>query len=811
MSIAIAQEHVIPAPELRGAALQLGSCHDTEVCLDGPGGCIAGETLMYNPVTGEHTPIKELYEKRIAPIVQTLMGAIQADVPFRKGVADLYRVTLASGRQCIVTGNHRFLTPDGWRFLSACAPGSQFLISAPCPHPTTEVLGPLVSPQDALRLSQTPLSSQERYSEDCCPDDVLPLSGQDTALIAAPSPVDALSHNRVYLCEDAQDFLLLHSHQHQEFSLPSRSSYLQAWTDKACTQSHAQSETSLLIDALCRYDERFQKAMYPLSPTAQSLLDGDNTPLRALSLAGYRPVQERQSRDEVVNLTPGQLAQCYVSSDTTQECAETPLESYVCNPSCNTSNNIVSSTNYDCTIQLDTLSSIEYERTDEYFDLHVPIAEHYLAEGMWHHNTGKTYAILYYIHLLLLTYPGAKWLVCRKYNVDLAGSAMATYQNDVLDPNEGVYYYGGSKVKPAGYIYPNGSFLAVSGLDRPSKLKSFECDGVYINEATEIDVDDLEIARMRLRKGVIPWQQIVMDTNPDAPTHWLNQRMNEGHTTRLLSRHEDNPRYYDAKAGEWTEEGKKYIFGILEGLTGVRYARYRLGLWAAAEGIVYEQSWDRQRNIIRREAIPRDWPRYLWIDFGYTNPFVCLWAAQDPDGRLIVYRQIYKTKTLVEEHARQIAISSGWFHLLPKTHDKYKDKPAEWADPLPRDVICDHDAEGRATLEAHLGLYTTPAKKTISDGIQAVDIRLRAAGDGKPRLMFMEGSLVERDAELAKMKLPTCTEDETEVYIWDTKQGRKKGEEPVDANNHGWDASRYGVAYMDLVPNTISYFKDIWA
>ena len=49
--------------------------------------------------------------------------------------------------------------------------------------------------------------------------------------------------------------------------------------------------------------------------------------------------------------------------------------------------------------------------------------------------------------------------------------------------------------------------------------------------------------------------------------------------------------------------------------------------------------------------IPRDWPRYLAIDFGYTNPFVCLWAAKDTDGRLFIYRQIYKTKTLVEDHA----------------------------------------------------------------------------------------------------------------------------------------------------------------
>src|SRR5260221_3029659 len=158
------QELRIPAPELRGAALALGSCTDREVCIEGSAGCVAGETRLYNPVTGEHTSIRELYEQQKAPIVQTLMGAMQADVPFRKGVADLYRVKLASGRECIVTGNHLCLTPDGWRFASSCLPSQRLLVSAPCHQESTEVLVPSVSQQDALHLSRIPLSSQERYS-----------------------------------------------------------------------------------------------------------------------------------------------------------------------------------------------------------------------------------------------------------------------------------------------------------------------------------------------------------------------------------------------------------------------------------------------------------------------------------------------------------------------------------------------------------------------------------------------------------------------------------------------------------------------
>lgn len=409
-------------------------------------------------------------------------------------------------------------------------------------------------------------------------------------------------------------------------------------------------------------------------------------------------------------------------------------------------------------------------------------------------GTGKTFGILYYIHLLLLKYPGAKALIARKYAIDLAASVLATYQEQILDPREGIHYFGGSRAKPACFEYPNGSMIILAGLDRPARVRSLECDLVYINEATECTIDDIEFCRMRLRKGVIPWQQVIMDTNPDAPTHHLNQRMNSGTTIRILSRHEDNPRYYDAQAQDWTEEGRNYIFGILEGLTGVRYARYRLGLWSAAEGTVYEDAYDRARNVIKPFEIPLEWPRYLSIDFGYTNPFVCKWYAKDNDGRLYVYREIYKTKTLVEDHALLIKKLSRWGEAR--------------GEPYPREVVADHDAEGRGTFERHTGLYTRAARKSVSDGIQAVATRLRPAGDGKPRLLYFENCLVERDTELAKLKRPTCSIEEFDTYIWDPSA--KKGEQPKKQDDHGMDADRYMIAYFDLGVNEVTYYPSIW-
>ena len=401
-------------------------------------------------------------------------------------------------------------------------------------------------------------------------------------------------------------------------------------------------------------------------------------------------------------------------------------------------------------------------------------------------GSGKTLAALFKIHIGLLLYPNSKALIMRKTNTALTGSALATYRA-MIQPQERIVYFGGNKVKPAAFQYPNGSLLLVSGLDHPEKIKSMEIDRAYINEALECTQEDIEFVRSRMRNGKTPYHQLIMDVNPGPPTHWLNQRMNAGITTRLVSVHKDNPRYFDTVTNDWTAEGKQYIFETLAGLTGVRRARLFLGQWASAEGGIYEDVWNPAIHLIDRFTIPAAWPRYLSVDFGFTHAFVCQWHAEDPDGRLYRYREIYKTKTLVEDHAKVIRDVSRWGQ--------------DGGDPIPRAVICDHDAEDRATLERYLNLYTISAHKAVSPGLQAVAVRMRPAGDGKPRIFLLRDSLVERDPELVDKKLPTCTEEEIEGYRWDTRQGMKKGDQPIKEMDHGCDGLRYACSHLDLGGN----------
>lgn len=395
-------------------------------------------------------------------------------------------------------------------------------------------------------------------------------------------------------------------------------------------------------------------------------------------------------------------------------------------------------------------------------------------------GTGKTFACLFKLHAQAMKYAGMRGLILRKTQVSLTASALVTYTTRVLgaDPRAfGVTFFGGSKIRPAQFVYPNGSTIVIGGLDKASKVMSTEYDVIYVNEATELSLEEWELIGSRLRAGNMAYTQLLADANPGPPSHWLNQRCESGLTMRLLSRHRDNPILWDSAIDAWTDAGERYVVDRLGKLTGVRRLRLVEGIWAAAEGMIYEE-FDPAIHVVDRFPIPAEWPRYWVIDFGYVHPFVWQWWALDPDGRAYCYREIYRTERLVVDHVADGLAASG-------------DEPG------PRVVITDHDAEDRATFERAARRKTTPAVKNVSAGIQLVANRLRPAGDGRPRLFYLRDSVLARDRSLVEQGLPTSTIEEYASYIWDTRSGRRKGEEPVKEHDHGMDTTRYFVMHLD--------------
>jgi hypothetical protein len=443
-------------------------------------------------------------------------------------------------------------------------------------------------------------------------------------------------------------------------------------------------------------------------------------------------------------------------------------------------------------------------------------------------GTGKSRGCLEKIHAACLRKPHVRALIVRKTATSLTSTALVTYREQVALEAilvGDVEWYGGSAQEAAQYRYTNGSSITIGGMDKPSKIMSSEYDLIYVQEGIELTVDDWEALLSRLRNGKLSYHQLMADTNPAHPAHWLKLRSDAGDLEIMFSTHEENPRYFteieEADGSvryEMTPEGAAYINGVLGSLTGVRKERFRYGRWVSAEGAIYGDVWDEGLCVINRtdeDGVPvigKDWTRYWVVDFGVRHPFVMQCWAEDPEGRLYRYREIYMTGRMVEDHAKQMMREVT--RVVPgkeKFLDKHPDGPVYdvdkgwrvWTEPRPALVICDHDAEGRMTLERYLGMSTVPARKEVLEGIERVAIRMRPGVDGTPGLYFLRDSTVELDTSLADRRMPTSTEAEIPGYVWKPDPtGQNRKEEPLKVMDDGCDCVRYLVAEIDLGPGS---------
>lgn len=396
-------------------------------------------------------------------------------------------------------------------------------------------------------------------------------------------------------------------------------------------------------------------------------------------------------------------------------------------------------------------------------------------------GTGKTRGVLNFLHCLCDDYPNLRVLIMRARRSDLTESTLVTFEQEVLAADgRSKLAEGVQRKQRHSYKYPNGSEIVLAGLDRsPTKVRSSAWDIIYANEASELQEASYEEASSRLerpgRSSRFGW--LISDTNPAWPTHWLKKRCDAGRAVLWTTLHKANPAMWTRQG--WTPAGLRYL-AKLDTLTGHRLQRLRYGRWVAAEGAVYD-AFNPQIHVCRPFEIPYSWTRYRVVDFGFTNPFVVQWWAQDPDGRLYRYREMYRTRTTVANWAGKILDASGPERLYDAT-------------------VADHDREDRQTLH-DAGILTIPAHKAVLPGIEAVQNRLAVQADGKPRLMFFPDDFAlwgGRDDSLSGEGKPTSTLEEVESYRWAVaREGKAAREEPVKLHDHGMDAMRYLVAHAD--------------
>ena len=197
--------------------------------------------------------------------------------------------------------------------------------------------------------------------------------------------------------------------------------------------------------------------------------------------------------------------------------------------------------------------------------------------------------------------------------------------------------------------------------------------------------------------------------------------------------------------------------------SGVFYKRYILGLWAMAEGIIYDM-FDVDKHVKKVIANLYNSGRYVSIDYGTQNATVFLLWNRGVDGKWYCIREYYY---------------SGRDNAKQRTDAEYvKDFKAFLGGMKVKAVIVDPSAASFIAALRQAGYPVLKAKNDVEDGIRLVGTLLN-----QEKIVF-SAACVNTIKEFAS-------------YIWDAKAADRGEDAPIKQHDHAMDAVRY-FCYMVL-------------
>lgn len=209
--------------------------------------------------------------------------------------------------------------------------------------------------------------------------------------------------------------------------------------------------------------------------------------------------------------------------------------------------------------------------------------------------------------------------------------------------------------------FPNGSlimFRYAETLQDATRRQGGQYQLLVFDERTQTPPDVISFLETRLRSGRadIPVLGIRSSANPGGPGHSaVKTRYVEAtnYGEKVVTDIRDRTvRFIPSKATDNPHLNPEYL-SDLRGFTGSMKKAFIDGSWDAFEGMVFDE-WNRDRHVVRPVSLPASWKRYVGVDWGYTAPWAALWCAQDEDGRLWLYRELYERRVGEADQAKRI-------------------------------------------------------------------------------------------------------------------------------------------------------------
>ncbi len=293
-------------------------------------------------------------------------------------------------------------------------------------------------------------------------------------------------------------------------------------------------------------------------------------------------------------------------------------------------------------------------------------------------------------------------------------------------------------------------FYLFGGKDESSQdlIQGITLAGVLLDEVALMPESFVNQAAARCS---VTGSKFWFSCNPEGPSHWFKTNwIDKSSDKNMLYLHFD----MDDNLSLSDEVKQRYKTQW----TGVFYQRYILGLWAVAEGIIYDM-FDSKRHILHTlPDMAEHCSRYISADYGTLNPTVFLMWEKSKDGRWICIKEYYYDG---RKKGRQ------------KTDSEYAaDLVSFIGDMKIRSIIVDPSAASFIECLRRKGFNIIKAKNDVINGIRFV------------------GGLLGRD-KIAFMDCCKNTEAEFGSYIWDSKAAAHGEDKPVKEHDHAMDAVRY--------------------
>ncbi len=195
-------------------------------------------------------------------------------------------------------------------------------------------------------------------------------------------------------------------------------------------------------------------------------------------------------------------------------------------------------------------------------------------------------------------------------------------------------------------------------------------------------------------------------------------------------------------------------------------ARYLYGDWDSVEGGFFQDDYNRDVHVIEPFKIPRDWPKFRSMDWGYKAQGVIGWFALDPDENLYQFFEFnFRLMRDIEVAKRVIEIEQrfGFWNQRER-----KSRLTGVADTQLWEERGD-SGKSKAAVFAAAGIYWQPADKaSIARNAERITERLRDYDKTKPPALMLFTNCRETAAMLSSIGV-----DEKDNTVPDKKSPKK--------------------------------------